>query len=299
MAAIRQHLNLGNLLSYVFLIVTSLIMIYPLIYIFLGSLMSLEEYVQISTFIPLPSNPNFLIYRDTWLDLSHSILITISRVTWYSAIGVLVSLFGGYAFSRLQFPGKNFIFMFFLAGLFIPPILMSLPHYVMLARFPLVGGNDLVGQGGSGFIDTLPSLMLLGAVDVFAMFLVKQSYDMLPIEYEEAAKIDGAGLLTIIFRIYFPLLRPAMIAVFVIIFVVIWNDYFMPLLLVGGNNDLKPVAVRVQQSIYAMTFGDGFLETPYPRLFASALIAGLPPILMYLLFQRFFVQGLANTGIKG
>jgi len=299
MAVIRQHLSLGNLLSYAFLILTSVIMIYPLIYIFLGSLMPLEEYVQSNTLIPLPSSPDFSVYRDSWLDLRHSFLITISRVTWYSAIGVLVSLFGGYAFSRLHFPGKNLIFMFFLTGLLIPPILMSLPHYVMLARFPLVGGNDFLGRAGSGFIDTLPSLMLLGAIDVFAMFLVKQSYDMLPIEYEEAAKIDGAGLLTIIFRIYFPLLRPAMAAVFIIIFVLIWNDYFMPLLLVGGNNDLKPVAVQVQQSIYAMTFGDGFLDTPYPRLFASALIAGLPPILMYLLFQRYFVQGLANSGIKG
>ena len=88
-------------------------------------------------------------------------------------------------------------------------ILMSLPHDMMVARFPLAGGNSIWGVGGSGFVNEFP------------------------VEYEEAAKLDGAGLFTIIFRIYAPLLRPTLVAIVIIIFVVIWNDYFMSQLPVG------------------------------------------------------------------
>lgn len=286
---------------YAFLILTCAIMLFPLIYIFLGSFTTFEEYILTTTLVPTPTSLNTTAYEDVWPFLVGPLISTVFRVTWYVCLGLIVSLFGGYVFSRLDFPGKNFWFMFFLSGLLLPPILMSLPHYMMVARFPLAGGNSILGVGGSGFINEFPSLIVLGMVDVFAMFLVKQSFDMLPREYEEAAKLDGAGFFTIIFRVYAPLLRPALVAVVVIIFVVIWNDYFMPQLLVGGNSDVRPIAVAarlVGQELIRMRGSVG-TDTLYPQLFAATVIASMPPLVVYLLLQRYFIQGIASSGLKG
>jgi multiple sugar transport system permease protein len=189
--------------------------------------------------------------------------------------------------------------MFFLTGLVVPAILTSLPTYVMLARFPLAGGNDILGVGGSGFINKWPALLILGMVDVFALFLVKQNYDMLPVEYEEAAVLDGANLFTIIFRVYAPMLKPALVAIVIITFVNVWNDYFFPLLLVAGNTDLTPIALRVQRVIYNYAVAAGLTAFPYPVLFATATLICLPPVVLYLILQRYFVQGLSATGLKG
>ncbi len=225
--------------------------------------------------------------------------ITLARVLWYITLALVVSLFGGYVFSRLTFPGKRGLFLLFLSGLMVPDILISLPTYVILARWPLAGGNNLIGQGGHGFIDQWPSLFILGAVDAFALFLIKQSYDALPIAYEEAAIVDGAGLPTVILRIYIPLLKPALTAVTVITFVRVWNDYFYPFLLVSGNPSLIPIALAIQRMIYSFATRGGVAMAPYPAIFAQTTLMCLPPILLYLGMQHYFVQGLNGIGLKG
>ena len=189
--------------------------------------------------------------------------------------------------------------MFFLTGLVVPFILTSLPTYMMLARFPLAGGNSLGGVGGHGFVNEWPALFILGWVDVFAIFLMKQSYDMLPIEYEEAAKIDGAGFLTIIFRVYAPMLRPALVVVIVIVAVAIWNDYYLPLLFVGGNKELAPMALAVERSILGLATGASLSWFPYPIVFTAAAVMSAPPLILYFFLQPHFVQGFSATGIKG
>src|SRR5215831_20396246 len=97
---------------------------------------------------------------------------------------------GGYAFGRLSFPFKTPLFLFFLTGLMVPPLLTTLPLYIMLARFPLVGDNDLLGQGGHGFVNDWPALGIVGLVNVIFFFLKKTAYEMMPADYEEAARVD-------------------------------------------------------------------------------------------------------------
>ena len=284
--------------SYIILIGSSVVLLYPLLFMVLGSFVTIEEYSRVKL-IPLPSHIDFSDYFKTIGDALPAIEVTLVRVIWYIGLAIIVSLLAGYVFSRLRFPGRGFLFMFFLTGLVVPPILTSLPTYVMLARAPLIGGNDITGQGGSGFINQWPALLILGMVDVFAMFLVKQNYDMLPTEYEEAALLDGANLFTIIFRVYAPMLKPVLVAVVIITFVSVWNDYFFPLLLVAGNQDLTPVALRVQRVIYNYAVAAGLTAFPYPVLFATATVISLPPVILYLILQRYFVQGLSASGLKG
>lgn len=295
----KQQGFLSTAILYGVLLITSATMIYPLVFMILGGFTTLTEYSR-TTVMPIPSQIRFdehmtLLQNDLW----PSIRITLIRIAFYLVVNIIVSLLGGYAFSRLRFRGKNTMFMLFLTGLVIPEILTSLPTYMMLARFPLVGGNSIAGVGGHGFINEWPALFVLGWVNVFAIFLMKQSYDMLPIEYEEAARIDGAGFFTIIFRVYLPMLRPALVAIVVITFVGIWNDYYWPQLVVAGNKDLAPVALQVQRVIYSIATAQGFYNYPYPTIFAAATLAAVPPLLVYLFLQRYFVQGLAASGIKG
>lgn len=291
-----------NIAIYGFLIASTVLMIYPLIYMFLGSFMTIAEYSRVSI-LPIPSEFRLDEYAQLLSGVNGvlpSFGVTFLRVGWYVILAIMVSLFGGYVFSRLRFPGKNVIFMFFLSGLVVPGLLLLLPLFMMIARFPLVGGNSIAGVGGSGFVNTNGALMIVGMVDVFAIFLVKQSFDMLPREYEEAAIIDGAGLLTIIFRIYVPMLKPALVTVVIIVFFAIWNDYLWPLQVVSGRSDLTQAAVQVQRAIYSsMRSGTGPNQTPYPAVFAAAALVSLPPIVLYLFLQRYFVQGLAATGLKG
>src|SRR5258708_37607121 len=107
------------------------------------------------------------------------------RVAFYVLVTLLVGITGGYIFSKLKFPGKNKVVLLFLTGMVMPGVLMLLPSYLMMAWWPLAGGNNILGRGGHGLIDDWPVLFIGGWVPVFAIFLLKQSFDMLPTEYED------------------------------------------------------------------------------------------------------------------
>jgi multiple sugar transport system permease protein len=298
----RRPLWLSGLM-YGLLAVTSLVILYPLLFMVLATFTTTDQYLRTS-FFPIPNVLDFHNYATILSDCSQgciwqAMIITTLRTLWYIFWALLISILGGYVFGRLTFPFKTPLFLFVLSGLMVPPLLTALPHYIMLARFPMVGGNDAWGQGGHGFVNELPALGMLGLVNVIALFLVKQNYEMLPADYEEAARVDGAGTLRVIFQIYVPMLRPALTAVAILEFVQIWNDYFGPLIFVGGNRDITPVALNVQRLIYAYTQRQGDTVGDFPLIFAAATLMSIPTVLVYLALQRYFVQGLVSTGIKG
>jgi multiple sugar transport system permease protein len=288
---------------YLVLTLTSLVILYPLSFTVLATFTSTQQYYRTS-FFPIPDTLDFHNYTAILSDcsqgcLTFSIFITAVRALWYIFWAMLVSLLGGYVFARLTFPLKGPLFLFFLTGLMVPPLLTTLPLYIMLARFPLVGENDIWGQGGHGFVNDWPALGIVGLVNVIALFLVKQNYEMMPADYEEAARVDGAGTFRVIFQIYLPMLKPVLTAVAILEFVAIWNDYLWPLIIVGGNKDVTPVALTVQRLIYAYTQRQAETVADFPLIFAAATLMSIPTILVYLALQRYFVQGLVGVGIKG
>jgi multiple sugar transport system permease protein len=285
------------------LTLTSLVILYPLAFMLLTTFTTPEQYYR-TVFLPVPNVFDLRNYVPVVADCSQgcigaSAFLTTVRALWHIGWALLVSTLAGYVFARLSFPFKDGLFLFFLAGLMVPPLLTTLPHYMMLARFPLAGGNDAFGQGGHGFINEWPALGILGLVNVVALFLVKQNYEMLPREYEDAARVDGAGTLRIILQIYVPLLRPALAAVAVLEFVGIWNDYLGPLLFVGGSKGLTPIALTVQRLIFGFTQRQAQTIADFPLIFAAAVLMTIPTVLIYLLLQRYLVQGLVGVGIKG
>ena len=267
-------------------------MIYPALFMALGAFTTPSRFEQ-TLFLPIPNTLNLRLFASL-LDsgIGHSYLLTLIRVAFYVILNLSGGLIAGYIFSKLHFPGRNRLFLFFLSGMLVPSILLLLPDFIMMARFPLAGGNNIFGQGGVGFINNWPSLFAFGWVSPFAIFLLKQSFDMLPTEYEEAAKMDGAGFFTVIFRVYGPMLKPPIVALVIIVSVGIWNDYLWPLQSVISRPDLYTIAVVLKD----VSVGGGYLG---PGLMGEVLMAVWPPAVLYLFLQRYFVQGLLASGLKG
>lgn len=286
-----------RILSYTFLIISSFVMIYPVLYMALGSFTTNDRFLD-ANILPIPNTLNIDMFRRALnAGIWDSYIFTMIRVGFYLAVTLFVGLIGGYIFSKMRFPGKNRVFLLFLSGMVMPGILMLVPMYLMMAWFPLAGGNNILGQGGHGFIGQWPVLFIYGWVPPFAIFLLKQSFDMLPTEYEDAAKMDGAGFFTIIFRVYGPLLKPPIVALIIVSFLGTWNDYLWPSLTIAGNPDFYPIAYRIQWVILSDWSPVG--TTDYPAIMVRTFLATWPPAAVYFLLQRYFVQGLVASGLKG
>ncbi len=289
--ALKKHNLNFKLFNYTFLPISSFIMVYPVLFMALGAFTTPSRFEQ-TLFLPIPNTLNSRLFQNVFDQIRTSYLLTLSRVTFYVIVNLAVGLVAGYIFSKLRFPGRNKVFLLFLSGMLVPSILLILPDFILMARFPLGGGNNILGQGGHGFINDWPALFAFGWVSPFAIFLLKQSYDMLPTEYEEAAKMDGAGFFTVIFRVYGPLLKPPIVALVIITSIGIWNDYLWPLQAVITRPDLYPIAVVLKN----VSVGGGYLN---PGLLVSVLMDFWPPAVLYLFLQRYFVQGLLASGLKG
>jgi multiple sugar transport system permease protein len=283
-------------LSYIFLCVSSFIMIFPVLYIALGAFTTPDRFIA-TIFFPIPNTLNLgMIARFLSRGVWDAYVFTLARCAFYVTLSLFTGVIGGYIFSKLRFPGKNKLFLIVLSGMVMPAILMILPMFLMVARFPLAGGNDIWGNGGHGLIGQWPVLFVYGWVPPFAIFLLKQSFDMLPTEYQDAAKLDGAGLFTILFRVYGPLLKPPIVALILITFLAVWNDYLWPSLTIPASASFAPITMRVEGIFTRSSSGVG---SAGPGSLMRVLLALWPPALLYFLLQRYFVQGLVASGLKG
>lgn len=292
----KQRQQITKALSYLFLTVTSLIMVYPLVFMVLGAFTTPEQFYR-SIILPIPNTLNLELFAISFGGVSAAYGFTLIRVGFYTIITLAVGLIGGYIFSKLSFPWKNQVFLLFLSGMVMPAILMLVPTYLMMAWWPNTGGNNWLGQGGHGLIEDWRVLFIGGWVPVFAIFILKQSFDMLPTEYQDAAKMDGAGIWTIIFRVYAPLLKPPMVALVILVFLGIWNDYLWPSLTISGHTQYYPIALRMRQILLLTQSPTGINN--YPAVFVNTFMATWPPAAVYFLLQRYFVQGLVGSGLKG
>ena len=284
--------------THIILASTSFVMIYPVLYMALGAFTTNARFLE-ANFLPLPNTLNFPFFSAAMTSgVWRAYQFTLIRASFYLVVTLSVGLTAGYIFSKMRFPGRNQAFLLLLSGMVMPGILMLVPGYMMMAKWPLAGGNDILGQGGHGFIGAWPVLFIGGWVPPFAIFLLKQSFDMLPKEYEDAAKMDGAGLITIIFRVYGPLLKPPVIALVIVTALGIWNDYLWPLMTVSGHPELYPIAYAIQFITITQGQVTGYVIN-YPAMMILAFLATWPPAVLYFTLQRYFVQGLVSSGLKG
>jgi multiple sugar transport system permease protein len=192
---------------------------------------------------------------------------------------VLASL-AGYAFARLRFPGREVLFLIVLATLMIPDQLRLVPVYLLFDAFGLTRGP---GQ----YLAVVLVMAVMGA----NIFLMRQYFLSIPRDIEEAARIDGASFFTTFWRVMLPLATPALSAVAILQFQGAWNAFFWPLVLLRDQSFFTiPIA---------LTFFRTEFQTNWPPLMAMVVIATIPILVLYVFFQRYFVEGIAASGVKG
>lgn len=300
----RPPLTFWRLTFYIVLIFGSLLMAYPLVFCILGSLSTPQAYLK-TVWIPMPDPvvfTNYLQFFTLATEASTWILNTLIRIAWYIFIPAITSVLCGYVFAKLKFRGRDLVFTLLLSSMMVPGIVYFIPTYIMMARFPLAGGNNILGQGGSGFINQWPSLLLTGLVNVYYIFLMRQTYYSIPRDFEEAARVDGANTFQILVRVYLPMLVPSLTVLVIFQTIAIWNDYLWPLISVGGNSQLWTTALGFQRIVLTgapIIGGDLSVSLSKSWPFTVAIIATAPLIIMFLFLQRYFIEGVQGFSIKG
>jgi multiple sugar transport system permease protein len=173
----------------------------------------------------------------------------------------------------------------------IPGQITMIPVFILLKRMPLFGGNNLFGSGGSGWLNTYWGLIIPGSAGAFGIFLLRQFFGTLPKDLDDAARIDGCSESGIYWRIALPLSKPALTTLGIFTFTGTWNEFLWPLL-VTSKDSMKTLQIGLQvfQSQYV---------TKWDLLMAGTVMVTLPVIVVFILGQKYFTQGIATSGLKG
>jgi multiple sugar transport system permease protein len=257
-----------------------LIVIVPLLYMF--SMAFTHESKQLNFPIEWIPNPvtilNFVhIFRDTTLPIVHWFGNSLLVASVGTVIIVFLSSLSGYAFARLEFPGKKYIFSLLLFSLMIPAAVTLIPSFMLLRDVKL--------------LDTYHAIWWPAAATVTGIFLMRQHFYAIPSELEDAARVDGAGRFRIYWQICLPLVGGAMVALSIFTFLGLWNDLFWPLIVLSKRSTLTlPVGLLViQQGSYIQR----------GLAFSAAFIASVPVLIFYAIFQRKIIAGITTTGMAG
>lgn len=189
---------------------------------------------------------------------------------------VLCSL-AAYALTRMRFRGQSILFALILVTFMVPVEALVVPLYSVMT--------------GLGLQDTLAAIALPWVASVFGLFLLRQHFDEIPRELDEAAKLDGAGHLRILWQVILPNVKPALASMALILFLLSWNGFLWPLVIISSPENM-PVQVAIAQTSSPTT------QTDWGAIFAGATVATIPLIVLFLVLQRYFVQGFAASGLK-
>lgn len=201
------------------------------------------------------------------------------------------AILAGYAFAMLPFPGSTAVFYAVLATTAIPASVTLIPQFLMVKSFPLMGGNDLFGEGGIGLIDSIAGLALPSLVTAMNVFLARQYFMGSAPDLAEAARIDGAGEWLIFRKIYMPLAKPLIAVVAIFSFVGVWDDFLWPLVITTSRNS------QTVQLALAQFLSSGNIQ--YGPLMAGAVLITVPVLVVFIFNQRGFISGLTDGSVKG
>jgi multiple sugar transport system permease protein len=265
-----------RILVYTGLVAVALLYFVPFLWTLSTSLKPLSETTYFSL---LPHTWTVQAYKDVWTkyDFARYMENSAGMSAAITGLTVMLASLGGYAFARLRFPGREILFFAVLATLMVPDQLRLVPIYEMLVKAHLINTY-------TGYV-----LVKLGLAT--SLFLMRQYFLTVPRDLEEAAKLDGAGYFKTFWRVMLPLAGPALAAVTILEFQGAWNDFFWASLLLQ-TPDHYTVQIGLTQFVFTY-------QTEWPKLMAASVVAILPIVVLYLVFQRYFVAGVASTGVKG
>lgn len=267
-----------RVLTYIVLIGGVIIAIFPFVWMFLTAFKSQSEAMQIPPTI-LPKKIDFsnftnisdkIPFLKIYLNTLISAIVTVAAQLIFCAMA-------GYAYARIQFPGKNILFTLTLAVLMVPGTFFILPQYRIIH--------------GLGLLNSIPALFLPNLFSAMGTFLMRQFFMSLPQELEDAAYIDGCNRGKAFVYIMLPLVKPGLVSLGILTFRFAWNDLMWPMI-VNTSTDKMTLSA-------ALSFMQGQYVTDYPGIMAGAILAVIPMIVLFAIFQKLFIEGVAHTGIKG
>ena len=287
-----RPLRMGHLLSHAVLILGAIAMVLPFVWMLSTSLKPPDQLFTVPpTWLPHPLRWDTYVKAMSAGNFGRYAMNSLFLAAANLGTNVLLSALAGYAFARLRFPGRNLLFVLVLATLMVPYQVTIIPLFVIVRHIPLFGGNDLLGQGGIGWINSYWGLIVPGAVGAFGIFMLRQFFQTLPGELEDAARIDGAGELRIFWQIMLPLAMPAVATLAIFSFQAGWNAFLWPLL-ITNTDDMRTIQLGL--TVFVQQY-----STQWDQLMAATVVATLPVIVAFGVGQRLIVRGIAFTGIKG
>ncbi len=274
----RLRHNLGRTIIYAILLIGAAWALFPFVWMVLSSLKGYAEASAAQTF--LPTRWLFSNYIQAWNDAEHfpryfgnTLFIALSTV-----LGTLTtSTLAAYAFARMKFPGRDTLFILLLATMMIPGEVTLIPNFILVRNLK--------------WVDSYAALIIPWIASAFSIFLLRQFFRAIPQDLNDAAVIDGCGNLRFLVTIVLPLSRPALITSALFTFLASWNALMWPLL-VTNKPAMRPIQVGMAAFI-------GEAGTQIQLLLAAVTISVIPVILIYLVLQRWFIEGIATSGIRG
>jgi ABC-type glycerol-3-phosphate transport system permease component len=269
-----------RVIAYVVLVLVSFAMFVPFIFSFVTSLKSQRESNQLLTLRALfwPKEITWDAYRVVFdSDIERWFFNSAVVATIWVLARAFTAATAGYAFARMDFPGKNVLFLLVLSTIMIPSMVTIVPKFIILKELHL--------------LDTYGALTLPFAADAFGIFLMKQYFESIPVELEEAARVDGASRYRMFAQVILPNSLPALTALAIFSFQGSWNAFLEPLIFINDAD------------LFTLPLGLAYFRqanyTDWPVLMAGAVITTIPIAIFYLIFQRWFVEGQVSSGIKG
>jgi ABC-type glycerol-3-phosphate transport system permease component len=273
----RRRLG-GKVLAYAALGLLACIALVPFAWMLSGSVKTIDTIFNEPLKV-IPADPQWSNYGKLWAELPMARWIFNSGyIVVLSVLGRLVfTATAAYAFARLRFPGRDYIFYGFLAAMMIPGEVTLIPGFVLIREL--------------GWYDSHLALIVPQLSDAFAIFLLRQFFLSVPREIEEAARIDGAGHLRVFLSIVLPISKSALAVVAVLGFMAVWNSFLWPLIMLDTVEKFTlPVGLQ---------FLNTARNTDWPALMAGNVIGLIPVVIVYLAAQKYFIEGITMSGLKG
>ncbi|MCX5480526.1 carbohydrate ABC transporter permease [Kaistia geumhonensis] len=254
---------------------------FPLAWMLLTSLKTPQETMQVPP-VWLPASPSLDAYGQVAgvINLGRSIVNSALIATLTTAAIIVTSLMAGYGFAKYRFRHRDKLFAVLIATMFLPPIVTLIPLYRIV--------------GYLGLNASLAGVVVPNLANAFGIFLMRQFIRGVPDDLIEAARIDGASELRIVFQIVAPSVLPAIAALTLFAFVYHWNSYLWPLTVLQGNTDAYPIVISLSR---LLSYNRGAMNTGL--VMAGSTLAVLPPVVLFIFLQRFFVDSVVASGVKG
>ncbi len=273
----KQRMN--TILTHIVLIIMSFIMLVPFAWMILTALKTNQESISVNPFYILPHNGwHWENFGTVWKSYNFITLYknTLLMIFWRVVCACLTATMAGYAFGRLKFPGKNALFSLVLIQMMVPAQIFIIPQYLMVSNM--------------GMLNTMFGLVFPGMVTAFGTYLLKTGYEGLPKNLEEAAMIDGCNIGQRFTRIMMPLTRSSMVSLGIFTAVFAFKDLMWPMI-VCTNAQTTTLSAGLAKM-------QGQYGSEYPTMMAAATLAVLPMVIIYVIFQKQFVEGIATSGGK-